>query len=91
MSGQTPDPKPGNYYVSAIDGPERALASGPYQNHAQALAMVNKARDVVCEHDGCAWFAAWGTVRMTDDYTKPGVLQKWGYDLNCEKLETVNA
>jgi hypothetical protein len=76
-----PDTQPGPYYVSAIDGPKSALVSGPYADHATALALVDRARDIASDNDPRAWFAAFGTVRMKPEVNQPGVLQTWGYNL----------
>lgn len=74
MLRQTPDTKPGPYYVSAIDGAKTYLMAGPYDQHADALADVDKARDIATSADGRAWFMAWGTVRRNDGATTPGRL-----------------
>lgn len=87
-STQAPDTAPGPYYVSAVDGSHKVLASGPYQTHAEALALVDRALHLADQHDGRAWFAAWGTVRMQPNYTSPGVLQKWGYNLELTERKT---
>lgn len=52
------------FYVSAIDGNRKALVSGPYATHAEALGKVDSVRDEWCELDGRAWFYAWGTARV---------------------------
>lgn len=69
-------PEGGNYYVSAIDGPEWFIMAGPYSTHAAALADVQKALNIAYEREAKAWFMSWGTVRMPDDYSKPGVLNR---------------
>lgn len=62
---QTPDTKPGEYYVSVIDGPRRALLLGPFTNdHAAALTMVDKVRTKAEELDPRAVWYAFGTSRM---------------------------
>lgn len=72
---QTPDTQPGHYYVSMIDGPRTALLAGPFKNdHPAALALVDRAAKLAAEVDPKAHFYAFGTARMPDDYTKPGVL-----------------
>src|SRR3546814_7308723 len=49
---QTPDTKPGNYYVSIVRGKDHRLLAGPFvNNHAGALAMVDAARDLAHEID----------------------------------------
>ena len=72
-------PEPGNYYVSAVDGPNWWKMAGPYRNHASALADVNRARDLADKHDrsGRAWFMSWGTVRVENE-TGPGNLNRAG-------------
>lgn len=64
MTEQIPDAAPGPYFVSAIDHDKIYLMAGPYETHAEALANVDKALQVAFEHDGRAWFMAWGTVRI---------------------------
>lgn len=61
---QAPDTKPGPYYVSAMDHGKTWLMAGPYDTHHQALADVDRARDIATEHDPRAWWKAWGTVRI---------------------------
>lgn len=39
MSSQQPDPRPGRYYVAAIDGDRRYFLAGPWLEHALALAQ----------------------------------------------------
>lgn len=73
MNPQLPDTKPGNYYVSVIDGPRSALLLGPFENdHAAALAMVDKVRAKAEEVDPRASWYAFGTCRM--DASRPGRL-----------------
>lgn len=69
----------GGYYVSALDGSQNYLMSGPYEGHADSLLDVDTARDITNEKDssGRAWFMAWGTCRVPGS-TKPGALQKAG-------------
>lgn len=59
-----PDHRPGPYFVSAIDGSEAYIMAGPYGTHAQALADVDRARQIADQHDRRAWFMAWGTCRI---------------------------
>jgi hypothetical protein len=51
------------YYVSAIKGPRKALAVGPFRRHGDALALVDRvrrwARDNVSDVDH--FRTAWGT------------------------------
>jgi hypothetical protein len=39
-----PDPRPGPYFVSAIDGSKAYIMAGPYETHGEALAKVDPAR-----------------------------------------------
>lgn len=79
---QEPDPRPGNYYVSATDGPEYHLLLGPFTRHADALARVEPVRVFVIDKGPPkAAFMAYGTVRMTDDVTRPGTANKHLPDL----------
>lgn len=69
---QTPDTKPGAYYVSAVDAGRTALLFGPYiNNHAGALAAVERIQKVACELDPRAHWYAFGTVRLFDRDTYP--------------------
>lgn len=71
---QAPDPRPGFYYVSVIDGPRRALLRGPWvDDHAGALAAVDRVRRQAELVDARAVFYAFGTAR-TDVDRGPGVL-----------------
>lgn len=75
---QEPDPRPGNYYVSALDGPAHYLLLGPFNRHADALARVDPVRAYATAHGGPkAHFIAYGTVRMADDVTQPGSANKY--------------
>ncbi len=69
-----PSPVPGNYYVSAVDGPKFALLAGPYPSHAQALGMVATVTDIAMKLDPKAAFYGFGTCRMRDNYNRAGVL-----------------
>jgi hypothetical protein len=61
-----------SYYVSAADGGRSALASGPYDTHAEALAKVDEVRERAVRQDGQAHFYSWGTVAMPGTYRKKG-------------------
>lgn len=83
---QAPDTQPGPYYVSVIRGNnDHTLVSGPYPLHQDALDRVNKSRIVSERHDPRAAWYAFGTVRMREAFDGPGVLQRWGYNLDLEK------
>lgn len=80
---QEPDRQPGNYYVSVFDRQSNdgwsrlGLLLGPFTDHAECLAQVAAARSKA--HDACAdavWYS-FGTVRMADNFTQPGVLNKF--------------
>lgn len=73
---QQPDNQPGNYYVSVRrdDGAARCLA-GPFRdNHAAALALVDKAREIAIDLDPRAHWYSFGTLRTSYDYSYPGIL-----------------
>lgn len=66
MNNQTPDTKPGFYYVSAIDGEKFALMLGPFETHEQALAKVEECRNLAYDlHPASHWWL-WGTCRKDD-------------------------
>lgn len=64
---QEPDPRPGNYYVSVMDGDRRALLLGPFPTHQQALDMVEPVRAKGLELDPRALWYEFGTARLQDD------------------------
>lgn len=78
QTAQQPDTKPGAYFVSVVDGPRVGLIAGPFvDDHAAALAMVDKARSVAEDADRRAVFYAFGTVRLDHDHPRaqrPGTL-----------------
>lgn len=78
---QIPDTKPGEYYVSVIDGPRRALLVGPFTNdHQAALDMVEQVRRKAEELDPRAAFYAFGTTRLPGGDKVPiraGALNKY--------------
>lgn len=57
---QEPDPRPGYYYVSAIDGQRVAKVRGPFARHADALAAVEAARERAYELAPYTWFYMFG-------------------------------
>lgn len=63
-----------SYYVSAVDGSRSALASGPYDTHAEALAKVDEVREKAVRSDGRAHFFSWGTVAMPGACRRKGQL-----------------
>lgn len=71
-----PDPRPGFYYVSAIDGARRSLVRGPFPTHAAALEAVEPAKKLVEERDPRAHWYAWGTAR-NEVNLGPGALDRW--------------
>ncbi len=71
-------PEPGKYFVSAADAGKVWLMAGPYLTHKEALSKVDAALKIADKHDGRAWFMSWGTVRMPDDTSEIGRLQKAG-------------
>lgn len=64
--GQQPDPRPGHYYVSAVDADRFWLVSGPYARHADALDAVSEVRARAEKRDSRAYFFAWGTCRTEE-------------------------
>ena len=76
-------PEGANFYASVIESPDRGpaspmvLAAGPFQTHAEALAMVDKVRAVVLARynpNGRAHWFGFGTVAMAADVTRSGKL-----------------
>jgi hypothetical protein len=85
---QLADTAPGPYYISVIRESgfkDARLVSGPYSTHQEALDLVDKARRIAEQHDSRAAWYAFGTLRMKDAFAEPGILQKWGYDLNLKR------
>lgn len=72
-----PDPRPGFYYVSAIDGGRSARVCGPFPTHAEALEAVEASRQKMTDIDPRAWFYAFGTCRCEADLG-PGYLDAIG-------------
>lgn len=70
---QAPDPRPGYYYVSVLDGPRSAGLRGPFvDDHTGALAAVDDARRELCLLNPWAAFWAFGTCRS--EVAGPGFL-----------------
>ena len=75
---QKPDTKPGDYYVSAIDGKRYALLLGPFRDdHKAALAMVDKAQARAMQVDIKAPWYSYGTCRLEHGTGKPGVFNAY--------------
>lgn len=65
-----PNPEPGYYYVTVVDGPRFAFLLGPYVNdHARALAAVDAAKKWCHDRREEAWFWSFGTCRLKDEHT----------------------
>ena len=64
MLTQGPDPQPGHYYVTAIDGPRRYFLAGPWPTHGEALAQVEAVRRYADAMDPRATWMAYGTARQ---------------------------
>jgi len=72
---QPVDPAPGQYYVSVLDKDTGrvGLLYGPVRQHQSALDKVRAAQALAEEADPRAVWYAYGTVRMEEGYSKPGV------------------
>lgn len=57
------DPRPGNYYVCAVDAGRVAFVAGPFRYHRQARRFYRKAKAAALAADPWAWFYQWGTCR----------------------------
>lgn len=69
---QKPDTKPGNYYVTCVDGGRVAWLAGPFPNdHATALGYVDRAREIAVELMPRLSFAMFGTARRELDAPAP--------------------
>lgn len=73
------DQRPGDYFVSAVDGDQFALASGPYPSHRAALDDLEAVKRQAINLDPGGWFYAWGTCRLEIGSGKLGALQKRGW------------
>jgi hypothetical protein len=74
-NAEHPDPRPGAYYVSVVDGRRYALALGPFDTHAAALERVGPVRDYCNKQSDRAWFYGYGTCRLEPgDEHPPGKL-----------------
>ena len=77
----TVDPAPGQYYVSALDKDTGrvGLLAGPFRRHEDALAAVARASQLAEDADWRAVWYAYGTVKMPESFSKPGLFnQKLG-------------
>lgn len=68
------DKRPGNYYVSAVDGNKTVMLLGPFTTHLEALESVDDAKNEAYRVDIKAHWYAYGTCRTQDEYSKSGVL-----------------
>lgn len=66
-----PDLRPGHYYVSVLDGSRYALALGPFETHAEALAEVKAVQAYCNEKSDRAWFYGYGTCRLLKEEEAP--------------------
>ena len=73
MTDQQPDPRPGAYYVSVVDGPRHQILAGPFGTHAETLARVEECRRLANELDPRAHWYAFGACRV-EGGTRPGIL-----------------
>lgn len=49
------------YYVTAREGRKTAFLLGPYVSHPEALARVERGKELAERTDPYAWFYAYGT------------------------------
>lgn len=59
-----PDARPGWYYVTCRRGTRVGWLLGPYPNHSDAIANVDRARRLAVEVDSFASFYDIGTARV---------------------------
>jgi len=72
---QTPDTKPGGYYVTMVRDGRVAYLVGPFINdHAAALRAVEPARIAAAKIDPFADFDLFGTARLDFEHCRPGAL-----------------
>jgi hypothetical protein len=76
MSTLEVDPTPGNYYVSVVDAGRLGLLAGPFRNHQDAINQVESCKELAYAANDWAWFYSYGTVKMAEDFTKPGLFNK---------------
>lgn len=55
------------FYVTVKDGNRTGFLLGPYDNHDEALANVDRGREAAFASDnkGRSWFYSYGTAKMT--------------------------
>lgn len=64
-AAQQPDPRPGFYYVSAIDNRDRSYRiAGPWLTHQEALDQVEPVRRYAAELSPQSVWYKWGTSRL---------------------------
>lgn len=56
-----PDESKKHYYVSVVDGPRKGLLLGPYATHEEALAQVERGKELANKADPRAAFYGYGT------------------------------
>ena len=73
------DPTPGAYYVSVIrDGGDYRLLLGPFMDdHAGALAMVDRVTHKANEIDPRSYWYAFGTCKVKEGPITDGILNKY--------------
>lgn len=81
----TVDSRPGDYYVSVVDGDRYALVSGPYPTHTAACDHVEAARAIGDQLDPRSVFCGWGTCSMEPNSGRTGLLQRNGWSLDLER------
>jgi hypothetical protein len=66
------------YYVTAVDGPRCWRLAGPYDTHAEALAAVDRVREICVKSEPWSHFYAFGTAKIASrklgSVTKAGLL-----------------
>lgn len=63
------DPRPGNYYVSALHDGKTLLVRGPYASHRAAMLAVHET-ERTCNDPRACWYA-WGTARSEEIFPCP--------------------
>ena len=77
-STQVADPRPGNYYVSAVDFYQTWLLLGPFRQHQKALDCVELVRSFAIKHEPRAAFYGFGTLCLKEDAdAEPGSANKY--------------